>query len=357
MASKDGENGPRDRALAGLERFLQRLLPYHLRRSSRWRHASTELRRQLAAELRQELTLECLLCAEEIDALPEREQNRRWFQRTDRWLYRERFRIRTLEDAQCEVTCDTGGFAGAAEEESHRLARSVGASFAHAHDTGQAPRSVTALATRTGTSRTRARVNWSNAANRLGYGPDYFAFWRRRLAEALTGLAADLLLDAGVVATLPRKRRAPDPAGRRRRIRRILRMLAVAPMAAEISKPVAHAKVRRKMRVVTPSTLLEAAERLDRFNPAIPFWRFEAAIVDRDFGAAAQALRRARTRTLDEVAVALGRARLLAARGRVMAASALLRRAHARRPRDARLCAAMRAGTLHARGQPATFPR
>lgn len=345
MASKDGENGPRDRALAGLERFLQRLLPYHLRRSSRWRHAGAELRRQLAAELRQELTLECLLCADEIDALPERQQNRRWFQRTDRWLYHERFRVRALEDAQREATCDTGGFAGAALEESRRLARSVEAPFAHAHahGDGQAPRSVTALAARTGTSRTRARANWSNAAHRLGYGPDYFAFWRRRLAEALTGLAADLLLDAGVVATLPRKRRAPDPAGRRRRIRRILRMLAVAPMATEISKPVAHAKVRRKMRVVDPATLLEAAERLDRWNPAIPFWRCEAAIVDRDFRAAAQALRRARARTLDLVAVALSRARLLAARGRVDAASGLLRRAHARRPWDARLCAALRA--------------
>ncbi len=337
MASEDGQNVPRDRALAALDHFLQRLLPYHLRRSSRWRHACPELRRQLAVELQQELTLDCLLCAAEIDAMPMREQNRRWFQRTDRWLYYERIAGRALEVVPAATT--TGGFASAAEAESEQLAEQVEAPLPEAH--GTTSRSVTAFAARIGASRKKARATWAKTARSLGFGPDYFAFWRQRLAEALTGLAADLLLDARVMVTLPRKRRAPDPSGRRRRIRCILKMLAVAPIASELALPIAHAKVRRKMRAVTPATLLEAAEKLDPWNPAIPLWRFEAAVVERDFRAASHALRRARLRTLDPVAVALSRARLLAVRGRAGAALRLLQRGAARRPDDARLRTAL----------------
>jgi hypothetical protein len=353
MASEDIENEPRARTLAALERFLQRLLPYHVRRSSRWRHACPELRRQLTDELRQELTVDCLSSVAEIDALPERAQNRRWFQMSDRWLYRERMRARTLEDNPMAAPTTLGGFATAQEQESRRLAQQIEAPLVPHRGPVVPSRNVTAFATHAGMSRAKARKTWTSTARRLGYGPEYIAFWRRRLAEALTGLAADLLLDAGVVATLPRKRRAPDPSGRRHRIRRILGMLAVAPMDQEVKAPLAQARLRRKMRLVHPAMLLEAAERLDPWNPTIPPWRFEAATAVGDHHGAALALRRARAHAFDPVAIVLARARLLAARGRVEAAFRLLQRASARRPHDERLHmahgASLRAKTLRLR--------
>jgi hypothetical protein len=65
-------------------------------------------------------------------------------------------------------------------------------------------------------------------------------------------------------------------------------------------------------------------------------WLFEACFVESDLRAAAAALRQGRQlAVLPGLAMVLARARLLEARDRWPAAQALLRRAAARRPRDA----------------------
>ena len=81
----------------------------------------------------------------------------------------------------------------------------------------------------------RRRVD--GLAKRLGENAERRAFWRARLAEALTGLAADLLRDHDLVQLLPRARRRPDPAGRLQRLRGLLAHFPIRPSTSTRVEP------------------------------------------------------------------------------------------------------------------------
>ncbi|MEQ1630855.1 MAG: hypothetical protein ABL997_00685 [Planctomycetota bacterium] len=333
------EDAQRREALLSLQWFTTRLLRGQLRRHGRCRHRPSSQQRELLADLRQELMVDCLSHLDAVLALPPHERHRRWFRFVERWLYRELRRNEALPEhfeASAQAPLD--------EEALH------GSDLPMPTDAG--PRctpatlrngrtNVTATANAAGLTRRRVRALWVDLADRLGYDATFLCFWRRRLAEALTGLASDQLRDREVVHLLPRPRRRPDPRARLRRIRRILSILSVRPLPHDVRRAIAIAKLRRNTSSARPSDLMAAAAVLDAGRPEIALWRFEAAVADGELAVAARALVDARDFGADGVAVALARARLLAARGRRVAAVALLRRASDRSPHDTRLSAAL----------------
>jgi len=333
-------------ALAALEPFLQRLLPAMLRCNRRWRRLPEPTRCDLIGDLRQELRLDCLEHLPVVLQLPQRERHQRWFRLVERWLYRHqpRAEVAALDHepgaagggAAFEPTVQTlrGLLPGVATNVLDHLVHR-----AERHRNGRCNTTATATAIGLGLRRNGVRRLWADTAARLGYDDDFVAFWRRRLAEALLGLAADLLLDRGDLNVLPRRRRKPDPKGRLQRIRRIHAALTVRPVPFALRRSMSL--VLRSAAALTPVALLDEAARLQPFEPAIPLWRFEAAVAATDHAAACRALRRARALGADPVAVVLARARLLEARGRGHAALLLLARARGRQRDDGRLASAL----------------
>jgi len=172
---------------------------------------------------------------------------------------------------------------------------------------------------------------------RAGRGPDYHEFWRARLAEALVGLAADLLLDRGALHVLPRARRCPDPRGRLRRIRAIVSRFHVLPSTIDVRRAARPWVRRPRLDGDAPLLLLEEAVRLLPFAPGAWLWLFEAHVAAGHLRSAVRALRRCRSCGGERAAILLARARLLEARGRWPAAIALLRRAARRWPLETRV--------------------
>jgi hypothetical protein len=336
------EVGPmRELALLALASFTERLLYGQIRRHGRCARATTERRRQLHAEIQQELRADCVEHAAEILSLPIRERHSRWFRMAERWLYREHRSASCGDDGDQADIRSPDGFLALLRAEAERMAEQALGSAAYDRPTDQRD-SVSSFARRVGLSRTDARDVWAQTATQIGYDEAYFAFWRRRLAEALTGLAADRLRDSGRLCLLPRRRAKPDPMTRSRRVQRIVERLRVAPQPHDIRKALAMLQRRRAIHRRSPAELLAAAARLDPKSPTIELWRFESAMADNDMLAAARALRRARRRSADPVAVALSRARLAAMRRGHAAGRAILARAIERHPSDERLRAAWR---------------
>jgi tetratricopeptide (TPR) repeat protein len=199
---------------------------------------------------------------------------------------------------------------------------------ARQHRNGRA--NVAATAAPLGLHPRRVRQFWEEAAARLGYGDEYLQFWRQRLGEALTGLAADLLRDRGQCLLLAGPRNRPDPAGRLRRIRRIRSQLMVRPLPPDLRRALSPSLRRGGVHGLDPRALLAHAAALQPDSPAVWSWSFEAAVARGDLRAAAADLLRARDCGGDAVSQTLARARLLEARGRHAAALALLGRALAR---------------------------
>jgi tetratricopeptide (TPR) repeat protein len=191
-------------------------------------------------------------------------------------------------------------------------------------------------------------------ASQCGRGVEFLEFWRKRAAEALLGLAADLLRQAEAVRLCPRPRSLPDPRNRLRRLSRIRAAVATQPLPPDLRVALSPTRLRLANSAAAAIDLLEQAADLDPFQPALPLWRFEAAVLAGELRDAAQALRRAsRQLRADRVAIALARARLLEARGRVVAAAQLLRRVSRRWPRDVRPMQAL-AALVH--GEPQRAP-
>lgn len=334
----------RAEALAALSWFTSHLLRSQLWRSSRGRHRPAAVRRQWLEDLQQELAVDCLDRVDEVLASTPQERHRQWFRLVERWLYRESRhgtfgRLERDEDASAAPT--EPAEAGAAPRPRRVLEGELLPS-------GRP--NITATAQRNGVPRRQVRELWTEAAERAGYDAAFLAFWRRRLAEALLGLAADQLLDRGQVHVLPRRRRRPDPRARLRRIRRILRVLSVRPVPHALRKAIAAARLRGGARSTDPSHLLQAALLLSPGDPTVLLWQFEAAMMGGDLALAARSLRLAREGGADPVATALARARLLGRRGRATAARFLLLRLSRRWPRDERPREALRLAAARTNG-------
>lgn len=323
---------PHAQALALLTEFCVHVLPLIVRRISIWKGIPPRRRRELTAEVAQELCVDCLEHRDAVLRMSAEERHRRWMRLTGRWIHADcGRRVPGLRDDEVAKAATTPEPPPALVREAANLVQ---------FRNGRC--NVVQTARETGTTVRAVRERLDDLATQLDRGQKHAAFWRRRLAEALTGLAADLLLDRGVLNVLPDARRAPDPQGRRLRVRRLADHFQGQDAATErrLARRIARAP---RAALGEPCDLLRHAVALepDRTEPWL--WLFEAALCDGDVRGAAAALRACRRLRCDRATrsrLTLARARLREARGGVAAALRLLVRAIARRPHDGRLRAA-----------------
>jgi hypothetical protein len=328
----DSRPDHRETALAALTGFGERLLPGMLRRVMRWRGLSRFELRDLHEDILQELRLDCLEHAAEICRLTPRERHARWFRLAERWLYHYRLRGNTepLDADRPPVAAAVPGGIGQPVEVELALGGVTAATTRQlldglrTHDNGRCH--VSATARRLSISPRRLRRTWNSIARALGFDEEFLTFWRRRLAEAMAGLAADLLRDADRTRLLHRPRQCPDPRGRLRRIRRIQDELSILPLPPELRSALALVRAADLRDPELPARVLATAEQLAPDLLALAAWRFEATLAVGDLRGAAKSLRRARALGLRRTASSLARARLHEARGRWNLAQALLRR-------------------------------
>ncbi|MCU0863872.1 MAG: hypothetical protein MUC36_08780 [Planctomycetes bacterium] len=334
MKRRPQDESARSAALAMWEVFCRQILPGTLRRIMVWKSVPRARLPELLAEVQQELAVDTLEHAELIATLPLRSRHLRWMRLASRWLYRH-WQVRRQEPALAEepatsnpptelVPTDLPPVPSVVLLQNGRtnLAASAAVSGRGRREVGRELR------------------RWAEAVGRDGA---YHGFWRRRTAEALTGLAADLLRDHGRVLLAPRPRAAPDPDHRLRRLRRLASRFVVQPGTRDERSTLRRWTKAPRLGPDAPRQLLEDAVALAPHDTAAWLWLFEACLGDGDLRAAARALRQARLLGEPErMALLLARARLLEARGRWPAACALLQRARQRWPHDqvlARWCA------------------
>lgn len=320
------EHTKRVEALALLEDFTKRILPGAIRRIAAWKGIRRGQIPDLTDELRQELAVDCLLHADTVVRLPAPERHARWMRAAERWIYHHRV-------GRCKNTVmpDAPLAARSPAAETDPVSRPSVVVMGN----GRLNLSATAASGRKEARRLRQELEM--LATELGCDEQYLAFWRLRLAEALTGLAADLLRDRGAVRLIARQRPAPDPRGRLRRIRRIAAHFRVRASTREVRSVLRDWVRRPRLDAHAPRRLLEHATGLHPAAPGAWLWLFEACLVEADLGAALRAIRKGRRLGADRIAITLARARLLEARDRWPAATALIRRARERWPHDARL--------------------
>lgn len=322
------EADPRQTALRLLVAFCEGPLHPTVWRSAAWKGIDKSQVQDVLADVVQELAVDVLADPERSINLPERERHRRWMQIAERWIYQ---RQRQSRLASREHLLDLSSLPAPtlrAEPTS-----SVPAPTPVKLANGRLNLSATARGAGLSLPATRDRIE--ELAWLAGCDEDHAEFWRRRTAEALTGIAADLLqLHAGV-SLLPTRRRAPDLQARLQRLRRIRQRLAVRPATRRVRSLLRHCLHAAKRQRLEPRRLLEDATHLMPDSTAAWLWLFEACVADGDLTAAARAIRRARQRARPTArAQALARARLLEARGRFDCARDLLLRASRRSPRD-----------------------
>lgn len=351
-----------DQALAHLDEFCQRILPGALRRVASWKGIRLRRQQDLLADLRQELVLDCLEHPDQVCGLDRRDRHGRWFRVVERSLYRLQVRdARVAEgDAGLELVPERrtgdhvtdGLLADTLLPELQQPDRWLLRQLLQGGDQfGNGRCNLSATADRLGVHVRRVRELWEQMAERLGFGRQFLAFWRRRLAEAALGLAADLLRDTGALHIHgDHERGLPDPAGRHRRIRRIRSTVRVRPLPRELTHWL-RTLSRPHRDLATVQELLDGAEALAPSNAAVPLWRFEACILAGDLAGAARSVRRARRMRAPAVPVVLARARLLEARGRDAIAARLLSRALQRHRGDGRILTALRGLESAAPGQ------
>jgi hypothetical protein len=317
-------------ALALLEVFTMRILPGAVRRLAAWEGLRRGQIPDLTDELRQELAVDCLMHADTVVQLPAPERHARWMRAAERWIYHHRVgRSKNTVMPDAPLAARTPHAPGLAETDLVSRHKVVAM--------GNGRLNLSASAATGGKEARRLRQELEVLATELGCDEQYLAFWRLRLSEALTGLAADLLRDRGAVRLLTRQRAAPDPRGRLRRIRRIAAHFRVRTSTRDVRVVLRDWVRRPRLDAHAPRRLLEHATRLHPTAAGAWLWLFEACLVEADLGAALRALRKGRHHGDDRIALTLARARLLEARDHWQAATALIRRAHARWPHDARL--------------------
>lgn len=318
-------------ALPHLRRFVRSALPCFVRRLACWKGLQPGQHADVIADLEQDLVLDYLEHRASIDRLPARERHARWFRLLSQRHYQLRLRGQRLLESSCapDSLADPSTWQ-CRDAPANDLQRVIEAAFAAGSDRGLAHRllidadhlkngriNTDATALRVGVPPRELRALWQRLADRLGYGPEFVAFWRQRLVEALVGLAADLLRDAGMVRVFEERRRLPpDPAARLRRIRRIKDELSRRPLAPELKSALAHFTKRGASAQLDARTPLACARQLQPDSLAVLHWTFEAAIAHGDLAEAGRALRAIRKHDADGVGVALARSRWIEARGR-----------------------------------------
>lgn len=333
------------RAMRHLEHFIAESLPTALRQMSCWSGLNTRAHPDVVDDLIGELAVDCLEHAESIAAMNRRDRHNRWFRLVEQAHYRLRLRgqRRVIPDAERWLV-DPEIDGNVALEHLTGLSPNLRGTLKRLPDAAQYLRN--GRLNLEGTSRhLRVRPQllrslWTSVAERLGYDEEFLRFWRRRLVEALLGLAADLLRDTGGLRIYDEHARSrPDPVGRIRRLRRIRQRVSIRPLPGDMKRALTRFSGAGGP---PPSALeiLDMAAGIEPDNPAVQLWRFEALIVERRLRAATRALRAARRAGAEGVRVVLARARLLEARSREHRARRLLRRAAGAR-RDPRLDAAL----------------
>lgn len=338
---------PAARALSLLDQFSDRILPGFLRRQVQWKNLPSDWRHELLTELRHSLAVDCLEQPEAVCDLDPRQRHSRWFRLLEREVRASRQRLShridhgtPLDELPAAATLATPELYDLLELVPSALKRLLADGLEHEGRGG-----MRGTAARLGICRTRVRRMWVRLAERLGYDGEFLAFWQKRLAEAALGLAADLLRHGGGLRLLPGNRPQPDLQRRRQRVRGIGSHVRMRPLPPELMRSMAQVrKVGRAAAGVDHAVrLLELAAQLSPFDPAVPLWRFEAAMLQDDHALAVRCLRRAQGLGGEGVRVLLARARLLEARGRDIAAQRLLSRGVQRYRGEARLLAALRA--------------
>ncbi|HZN40072.1 MAG TPA: hypothetical protein VFD82_14795 [Planctomycetota bacterium] len=322
------EQTRRVEALALLEVFTKRILPGAIRRIAAWKGIRRGQIPDLTDELRQELAVDCLLHADTVVRLPTSERHTRWMRAAERWIYHHRVgRNKNTVMPDASLAARGPGVAETDLVSRHSIV---------AMGNGRLNLAASAASGRKEARRLRQELEV--LATELGCDEQYLAFWRLRLAEALTGLAADLLRDRGAVHLLARQRPAPDPRGRLRRIRRIAAHFRVRSSSHDVRSVLRDWVRRPRLDAHAPRRLLEHATGLHPTAAGTWLWLFEACLVEADLVAALRAVRNGRrVAGADRIAITLARARLLEARDQWPAAMALIRRACDRWPHDARL--------------------
>ncbi len=318
----------RELALACLASFCARVLPGTVRRIAAWKRLPRFVQGELRGELQQELAVDALAHAAEVLALPPAARHARWMRLAERFVYRHYVAVPLLQDVEPPPAA-----AAPPDEPALPVAEpSV--------DTMQNGRlNVKRTAARRGVGERGLRRQLDAVAERLGAGEAHVRFWRARLAEALTGLASDLLREAprGLLL-VARARPAPAPARRLQRLRRLVGRFHVRPATLPERSILRRVLRRRDFGGTAPRELLQAAVGLAPHDRAAWLWLFEAGIAEGDVAGAARALRQFRRRgNAAGAPSALARARLREARGDARGAVRIVRRAAQRWPRDATL--------------------
>jgi len=330
MTHRLDDDAVRQLALEHWRRFCDHILPHMVRRIARWRQLPRTMQAELQLELAQELAADCLAQAAQVVVQPPRVRHGRWLRLAERYAYAHYIQPRRRRCAPDELL---------APPEPSLVAAPVPAPPLVTLANGRT--NVRATAAAAGLDEREARTLLDRLACLLGADAEQHAFWRARLAEALTGLAADLLRQRELVHLLPRPRQPPDPAARLRRLRRLAGRFPIRPTTRHERRILGTLLRRgRLLERASPRHLLESATQLAPFDRASWLWLFEARLGDGDLAGAAVALRSCRLAAAPTVlASTLARARLLEARGRRDHAIGLLQRSARRFPRERMLAA------------------
>ncbi len=323
-------------ALAALRTFGERILPGTLRRIASWKRLSRGELPELLDDLLQELAIDCLEHARTIVALPPAARHGRWMRMAERWVYRfhVRPRIPAAKPAGQPSRWDAGDAATRdLPEVSDRWVR-----------LGNGRWNLSASAARAGRPLAALQAEVEQLAVRLGCDGERDAFWRARLAEALTGLAADLLRERGGLLLLPGRRCSPDPERRLRRVRALARHFHLRASTIDARRAVRRWVARARLDDAAPQRLLHDAVQIWPHSTVAWSWLGEACVARGDLAGALAAVRAHRhLRPEQHSRTTLLRARVLEMRGRFGAAVRLLQRARRRSPHDARLRRALAA--------------
>ena len=326
-------------ALLLLQIFRRRALPTLLRRLHMWKGLDRDQHHDLLEDLQQDLILDCLENPDVVVSLSSRDRHTRWFRLIERNHYQLHLRANRQRASSEQINYLEDGGTG----QDARVEAELGPVDAWGEDLPQPERrllrrlSSSARYLKNGRLNCRASAQslamrprdlteaWCRVAEDLGYGDEFLAFWRRRLVEALLGLAADLLRDSGAIVIHDEdRRRRPDPTGRLRRIGQLKNHLSCRPLPHEIKSVLARYPRTVRGRTLRPLEILADAAALQPDNATVHLWIFEAALAQEDLPAAAAAIRAARGCRAAPVPVILARARLLEVRGRRAAARHLL---------------------------------
>jgi len=311
----------RTTALLLLARFEQKLLPGALRRIGMWKSIAPPLLREWRDDVAQELALDCLEHTSTILALGERDRHARWMRLCETTIYRQWRHRQTVPDTVEEPP---------APEWQNQQAPVV--HLPPLVTLGNGRPNLDASVKKNGRARRDLRNTLDALLADLGWGDDRNAFWQARVVEALTGLAADLLLEQNTIAPtheLP----APNPVLRRRRLRRLVKRFPVQPSTLPVRSALGPWRRTPRIPEGTPRQILEQATVLGPHAAATWLWLFEACCHDRDAAGALRAVWHARRcRGVARTALVLARARVLELRGDLARGVALLHRAVARWP-------------------------